>query len=70
MQRFKAVVITGMTGSGKTELAMAVANHLNGELVCGDTTQMHRGLATLTNKTQSFGQIPSHLYSKYDDLNG
>ena len=62
MSRFKAVCLTGMTGTGKTNLAIALARCLNGELVCGDSTQMHEGLSVLTNKMKSFEDIPAHLY--------
>ena len=55
-----------MTGSGKTELALAVAKRLNGELICGDNTQMYEGLPTLTNKRKFDGsETGHHLYNRY-----
>lgn len=48
--RFKALVISGMTGTGKTNLAASVTRKLNGELICGDNSQMYSGLSILTNK--------------------
>ena len=50
VNRFKVMVITGMTGTGKTDLAISAAQRLNGELVCSDLTQMYNGLSILTNK--------------------
>ena len=62
MRNFQALAISGMTGSGKTKLALAVAKRLNGELICGDNTQMYQGLATLTNKQDIKN---GHLYNRY-----
>ena len=59
-----------MTGSGKTELALAVAKRLDGELICGDNTQMHKGLSVLTNKHDfSKTGVESHLYDRYSLIN-
>ena len=58
-----------MTGSGKTNLALSIAKRLNGELICGDNTQMYRGLPTLTNKQKIKN---GHLYDHYsfrDEVN-
>ena len=64
--RFKALVITGMTGTGKTSLAMKVTERLGGELVCGDNTQMYQGLPTLTNKVRFTDcAFNTHMYDKY-----
>ena len=52
--KFRALIISGVTGTGKTKLATAVARHLGGELICGDITHMYKGLPLLTNKTLLF----------------
>lgn len=46
----KVIVISGMTGVGKTNIAKVLASHLNGELVAADSLQVYRGLDILTNK--------------------
>ena len=51
---FKALIISGVTGTGKTKLATALARNLGGELICGDITHMYKGLPLLTNKTLLF----------------
>ena len=33
----KIVVISGMTGVGKTNIARILAQHINGEIVCADS---------------------------------
>ena len=58
--RFKVLVITGMTGTQKTKLAISAAKRLNGELICGDLTQMYRGLPILTNKQRGIDPDPIH----------
>lgn len=53
---FKVLVITGMTGTQKTKLAISAAKRLNGELVCGDLTQMYSGLNLLLNKQENLNE--------------
>jgi tRNA A37 N6-isopentenylltransferase MiaA len=40
----KVLVITGMTGVGKTNIAKILANHLNGEIVSADSLQVINNL--------------------------
>lgn len=46
----KLLVITGATASGKTDLAMELANRLNGEIINADLLQMYRGMDIGTAK--------------------
>ena len=46
----KVVVISGMTGVGKTNIAKVLSQHINGELIAADSLQVYRGLDILTNK--------------------
>ena len=65
--RFKALCITGMTGTGKTDLALAVAKKLQGELICCDSTQMFKGLSVLTNQMDfSKEDVKTHQYECYN----
>lgn len=49
----KVIVISGMTGVGKTNIAKILSQHINGELVSADSLQVYKGLDILTNKPQS-----------------
>lgn len=46
----KIVVIAGPTASGKTELSLALAERLNGEIVSADSMQIYRGMDIGTAK--------------------
>lgn len=46
----KIIVISGMTGVGKTNIAKVLAQHINGELLSADSLQVYKGLDILTNK--------------------
>ncbi|KAG8532038.1 uncharacterized protein KY384_003675 [Bacidia gigantensis] len=57
------VVIVGPTGSGKSQLAVSLARHYNGEIINGDALQIYKGLPITTNKISESEQegIPHHL---------
>ena len=46
----KLLTICGPTATGKTKLAVALAERLNGELVSADSQQVYKGLEYLTGK--------------------
>ncbi|CDW77441.1 trna isopentenyltransferase 9 [Stylonychia lemnae] len=46
----KVIVVSGMTGVGKTNIAKILAQHINGELVCVDSIQIYKGLNIISNK--------------------
>ena len=54
----KVVVISGMTGVGKTNIAKVLAQHINGELICADSLQVYRGLDILTHKPSNAAHTP------------
>lgn len=59
----KIVIITGFTGTGKTDLAVKIAKEYNGEVISADSVQIYRqlniGSAKVTEaETQG---IPHHL---------
>ncbi|MCH2298612.1 MAG: (d)CMP kinase, partial [SAR324 cluster bacterium] len=44
------VVVTGPTSSGKSSLALWLAEQLDGELICCDSMQVYRGMDIGTAK--------------------
>ncbi|MDE6403303.1 MAG: (d)CMP kinase, partial [Muribaculaceae bacterium] len=44
MRQKTLVVVTGPTGSGKTDLAIALARRLGCEIISADSRQMYRDL--------------------------
>ena len=59
----KIIVIVGPTASGKSELALRLANKFNGEIVSADSRQIYRGMDVGTAKPskKERGLIPHHL---------
>ena len=58
----KIVVIAGPTGSGKSEVAISLAEEFNGELICSDSMQVYRKMDVGTAKPslQEQNLIPHH----------
>ncbi|MBI2056032.1 MAG: tRNA (adenosine(37)-N6)-dimethylallyltransferase MiaA [Candidatus Sungbacteria bacterium] len=52
MSKQQIIIITGPTASGKSELAVAVAKHFNGEIISADSRQIYRGLDIGTGKVE------------------
>lgn len=59
----KVVVITGLTGSGKSGLAVKIAKEFNGEIISADSVQIYKGLDIGSAKEDkaTMQQIPHHL---------
>ncbi|KAL8869618.1 MAG: hypothetical protein Q9174_004137 [Haloplaca sp. 1 TL-2023] len=59
----RVVTIVGSTGTGKSRLAVALAQKFNGEIINGDALQMYEGLPIATNKIPLTERksIPHHL---------
>ncbi|KAL8734483.1 MAG: hypothetical protein Q9166_001382 [cf. Caloplaca sp. 2 TL-2023] len=59
----RIVVIVGVTGTGKSRLAVALAERFDGEIINGDALQMYEGLPIATNKLPFAERqsIPHHL---------
>jgi len=53
------IVIGGATGSGKTEMAIAVARHYGCEIISADSRQFYRGMDIGTAKVKS--EVPQHF---------
>lgn len=61
--RHPLIAIVGATGTGKSQLAVFLAERFNGEIINGDALQMYEGLPITTNKIplQERKGIPHHL---------
>ena len=62
------VYLCGPTASGKSALAMALADRLGGEIVNGDAFQLYRGapVVTAAPEAEDFEKAPHHLYAVLD----
>jgi tRNA dimethylallyltransferase len=62
------VAILGPTASGKSQLGLALAERLSGEIVCCDSMQVYRGMDIGTGKptAQEQRQCPHHLLDLVD----
>lgn len=63
---YDLLVVTGPTASGKTSLAVAIANRVGGEIISADSRQVYRGMNLGTGKDYNDYQIdgihiPYHL---------
>ena len=58
------IFIVGPTCSGKSSLALELAEEIGGELVNADAYQIYEGLDRLTAKpsAEEFAAVPHHLY--------
>lgn len=64
----RAVLIMGPTASGKSALALALAEHLGGEIVNADSMQVYRDFRILTARPSAAEEAlaPHHLYGHVD----
>jgi tRNA dimethylallyltransferase len=62
------LALIGPTGSGKTDLSLAVARELGAEIVCGDSRQVYRGLDVATGKPTAtqMKSVPHHLFDRFE----
>jgi len=62
-ERPKIIIITGPTGSGKTEIGIECAKRFNGEIVSADSMQIYKGLNIGTAKpnARQLEEVPHHL---------
>ena len=64
----KAVLIAGPTASGKSALALALAEKLGGTIINADSMQVYRDLRVLTARPTSAEEkrVPHRLYGHVD----
>ncbi len=57
------IVIVGQTASGKSDIAMQLAQQFDGEIICADSRTVYRGMDIGTAKPTSADQakVPHHL---------
>jgi tRNA dimethylallyltransferase len=62
------LALIGPTGSGKTDLSLAVAGELAAEIVCGDSRQMYSRLDTATGKPTAtqMATASHHLFDRIE----
>lgn len=66
--KIKFITILGPTASGKTDLALDLAEEFNGEIVCADSRTIYRGMDIGTAKPTAHEQarVPHHLLDVVD----
>jgi tRNA dimethylallyltransferase len=64
----RALLIMGPTASGKSALALALAQHLGGEIVNADAAQVYRDLRVLSARPgpEEAALVPHHLFGHVD----
>ncbi|CAN6227938.1 unnamed protein product [Urochloa humidicola] len=64
----KVVFVLGATATGKSKLAIALAERFNGEVINADKIQVHDGVPIITNKVteEEKSGVPHHLLSVID----
>lgn len=67
MNKPDLIVILGPTASGKTRLAVAVAEQVGGEIISADSRQVFRGMNIGSGKDlHEYGTVPYHLIDVLD----
>jgi len=68
MSLIKALVIAGPTTSGKSDLAVSVAEEFNGVVINGDSMQLYKGLETISAAPSNTlrARVPHKLYTIRD----
>ncbi len=63
-QEQRVILIAGPTASGKSKLAIKLAQHFNGEIINADSMQIYKEISILTSKpdSQDIKAIKHHLY--------
>ena len=64
MEQKKIILLAGPTASGKSKLAIKLAQHLNGEIINADSMQIYKEISILTSKPnpQDTKIVKHHLY--------
>ena len=57
---FDLIVVLGATATGKTKLAVQIANELNGEIISADSRQIYKKMDIGTGKDYNEYSIKNH----------
>lgn len=61
-KKIKIIVVLGPTATGKTKLAVHLAQKFNGEIISADSRQVYKGLDIGSGKDiEEYGNVPYHL---------
>ncbi|MCB0321611.1 MAG: tRNA (adenosine(37)-N6)-dimethylallyltransferase MiaA, partial [Bdellovibrionales bacterium] len=60
------VVVSGPTASGKSELAIALAEHVRGEVVCADSVQFYadHAIGSAAPSRSDMARVQHHLFGE------
>ena len=63
-QEKKVILLAGPTASGKSKLAIKLAQHFNGEIINADSMQIYKEISILTSRpsSQDTKKTKHHLY--------
>ena len=63
-QKKKIILLAGPTASGKSKLAIKLAQHFNGEIINADSMQIYKEISILNSrpKKEDLKIIKHHLY--------
>ncbi|KAN0052903.1 hypothetical protein ACTA71_012383 [Dictyostelium dimigraforme] len=61
MKKDKVIIISGGTGTGKSDLSLKLAKQINGEIIGADSVQIYKHLTIASNKVTDTNGIPHHL---------
>ncbi len=65
--QYNLLCVLGATATGKTSLAVALANALSGEIISADSRQIYRAMDIGTGKDlDEYGAVPHHLIDIHD----
>ncbi|MFC7291862.1 tRNA (adenosine(37)-N6)-dimethylallyltransferase MiaA [Hirschia litorea] len=68
MRTAPAILIHGPTASGKTDLSIALAKELDGEIINADAMQVYKDLSVLSARpsAEEIAQAPHHMFGHVD----
>ena len=62
----KTIIITGPTASGKSDIAINIAQKINGQVISADSQQVYREMDIGTNKVVNYFEVDHHMLNLVD----